>query len=200
MQSVRSRTSSSEYEISTPNCSMSRGINVAGPQTMTFAPSLVSPQIFDRADPTVPNVSDQRYRQSLQHSTMLADREDIQQRLRRMLVRAVARVKDWRIEMAGQQMRRTGCTVPDDNLIDAHRFDVAGRVNECFTLRQAAATGREVNSVGAQALGGQIEAGAGPRRRFKEQIGDDCALERPQFRLALLGQFPEARGPDPEST
>ena len=79
--------------------------SVRGAATRTRAPSLVSAQMFERAT--------RLWRMSPQIATsspamralVRADRRAVEQRLRRVLVRAVARVDDRRAEAAGQHVR-----------------------------------------------------------------------------------------------
>ena len=58
---------------------------------------------------------------------VLADGEGVEQRLRRVLVHAVAGVDDRRPADARQQVRRAGRAVPHDDHVGRHRLEVAGR-------------------------------------------------------------------------
>ncbi len=84
---------------------MSGGTSVGGPQTMTLAPSLVRPWMLLRAtrlwamSPTRPTV------RPFELAAALADGEDVEQALRRMLVGAVAGVDDAALEVLGEQVR-----------------------------------------------------------------------------------------------
>ena len=74
------------------------------------------------------------------------------------------------------------CGAPGDGVahhhhVDAHRLDVLGRVDERLALADAGAARREVDGVGAEALGGEAEAGPRARGRLEEEVDDDLALE-----------------------
>src|SRR5207244_12623585 len=63
------------------------------------------------------------------------------------------------------------------DLVDAEGLDGPGRVDERLALADAGAGGGEVDDVGAEAAGGQAEAGARPRGRLEEEVDDHLALE-----------------------
>ena len=90
----------------------------------------------------------------------LADGEDVEQALRRVLVGAVAGVDDANVrqQVLRQQVRRAGRRVPHDHHVDAHRLDVLGGVDERLALGGAGAAGGEVERVGAEPPRGQAEA------------------------------------------
>ncbi len=77
--------------------------NVAGPQTITWAPSFLRPQMFDRALCASGQYPPPRHGQPGQRAAFLAYREDIQQTLRGMLVRTIARVEHATVLMPSQQ-------------------------------------------------------------------------------------------------
>src|SRR5262249_49043419 len=58
----------------------------------------------------------------------------------------------------------------------------------------AGAGAGEVDGVGAEAPGGQAEAGARPGGRLEEEIDDDLALEVVAFAVALFTHFDELFG------
>ena len=157
---------------------MLSGTRVGGPQRITRAPSLVRPQMFERAtrewlmSPTRPTV-----RPSIRP---LARRIVIRSSRpwRRVLVGAVAGVDDRGADVLGQQVRRAGGRVADDHDVGPHRLDVLGRVDERLALGEARDAGGEVLGVGREPLGRQAEAGPGPRRVLEEEVEDDPALER----------------------
>ena len=90
------------------------------------------------------------------------------------------------LQMLRQQVRRPGHGVAHDHDVDAHRLDVLGRVDERLALADAGAAGGEIDGVGAEAPGGQAEAGARARGRLEEQVDDDLALEIGAFPLSRL--------------
>ena len=74
------------------------------------------------------------------------------------------------VDGAGEQVRRAGGAVADDDDVDAHGFDVAGGVAEGFALGDAAGGDGEVDDVGGEALGGEGEGGFGAGGVFKEEV------------------------------
>ena len=62
--------------------------------------------------------------QALDALLVLANREGVEQRLRRMLVHAVARVDDARPAQARQQVARARRRVAQDDHVRRHRLDV----------------------------------------------------------------------------
>ena len=106
-----------------------------GPHTPTSAPIFVSPQMFDRATrecSTSPTMQTLRPSSSLE---VIAQREHVEQTLRRMLVRAVAGVDDVRLDALGEELRRARRAVANDDHVDAHRLEIARRVDERLALR-----------------------------------------------------------------
>jgi hypothetical protein len=107
----------------------------------------------------------------------LADGVEIEQALRRVLVRAVAGVDDAALEAARQHLGGAGGGVADDEDVDAHRLDRAGGVDEGFALAGGAAFFAEIDDVGAKPRSGQGEAEAGAGAVFEEGVDDDAAAQ-----------------------
>ena len=103
--SAPSSASSKSVVASTPISSIRGGSSVGGPQTMTCAPIFVSSQMFERTTRECAMSPDDRDAQALEPPEALADRQRVEQRLRRVLVRAVARVDDARLEVAREEVR-----------------------------------------------------------------------------------------------
>ena len=125
---------------------------------------------------------------------MVENRARIEQRLRRMFVRAVAGVDDRRREMPREKVRRAGRRMAHHDRVGPHRDQRVQRVDERFAFRHAGALRRDRDGIRAEAFGGDLEADARARRRFKEQVhhhaSAQCieALERFVFeRLEKLG-------------
>jgi len=136
-------------------------------------------------DAAVSDVADEGDGLSFQRPAPFADGEDVEQCLRGMFVGAVARVEHADVQMFRQQMRCTGCAMSHDNLRDAHRLDVASRIDKRLAFHQAAAGRGEVDGVGTEPFGSQTETGAGSRGRLEEQVGDDRAGECGEFVFAF---------------
>ena len=96
------------YETSQPIASIPRGISGGGPTSVTFAPISANAWMFERATRewrTSPTIATCR---PSMPAELLADRVEVEQRLRRVLVLAVARVDDVRVACT----RATSCGAP----------------------------------------------------------------------------------------
>ena len=86
----------------------------------------------------------------LEAAEALANREGVEERLRRMLVRAVAGVDDRGRQPLGEHLRRAGMLVADDDHVRAHRHQVLGGVDERFALSRRDEPEAEKLSVSAE--------------------------------------------------
>ncbi len=146
-------------------------------------------------DSAVSDVAHQAHRQPLQPALDSPDREDIEQALSRVLVGPVAGIDDAAAKVLGQKMRRPGHGVPHHHDIDAHGLDVLGGVDEALAFADARSAGREIDGVGAQALGRKVEARPRARRRLEEEVDDHLALEIGQFLAPPLAHLDEFFSP-----
>ena len=109
------------YATLQPSDSIPRGISVGGPQTVTSAPSFVKARMFERAtrecmtSPTIQIV------QPVERAEPLAQRVDVEQRLRGVLVLAVAGVDDRGVDPAGDERGRADVRRADDDQVRAGR-------------------------------------------------------------------------------
>ena len=78
--------------------------------------------------------------QPLERSEVIAQREHVEQPLRRMLVRAVARVDDVRLDAVGEKLRRARCAVTDHDHVDPHRLEIARGIDERLALARSSRT------------------------------------------------------------
>ena len=106
----------------------------------------------------------------------------VEQGLRRVLVPAVAGVDDAGGRPAGDHLRRAARSVAHDERVDAHRGDRLDGVAQALALVDAARRDREVHRVGAEPLGGGVEARARARRVLEEQADDVLAAQRRHLR------------------
>ena len=121
-------------EMVTPSFSKSRGTSVPGPTSVTFAPSLVSPKIFERATRLKrmsPIIATCR---SGDRAFLFANGVKIEQRLGRMFVRAVAGVDHAGFQPLGQKLRRAGGSMAQDNDVGMVRFKDLWRCPLAFRL------------------------------------------------------------------
>ena len=155
--SAHSIASSTRVNTVTPNSSIAFGSSERGPQTPTSAPIFLSPQMFERA---TRECSTSPTMQTLMPSScpeVVAQREHVEQPLRRMLVRAVAGVDDVRLDALGEELRRARRAVADHDHVDPHRLEIARRVDERLALRHARPRCRDVHRVGREALFSELE-------------------------------------------
>ena len=84
------------------------------------------------------DVPDKGHGQPVKSSAVLADREQVKQCLRRVLVHPVSSVDDSRFQTFCEEMRSSRSPVPNDDQVDAHRLDVACGIDEGLALGQTA--------------------------------------------------------------
>ena len=132
------------------------------------------------------DVADDRDLQSFDSSFVFTNRERVEQRLRRMLVRAVAGVDDRRRTHAREMLRRAGHRMTNDDAIGRHRFEVSRGVEQSLAFGDAGGRDADVHGVGRQAFGGDFERSSRSGRRFEEEIDDGAPAEcRDFFDLAF---------------
>ena len=73
-------------------------------------------------------------RKPFQRCAAIQNRARVEQRLRRMLMRAVAGIDDRRFQMPLQKVRRAGCRVAHDDRVRPHRRQRVQRVDQRFAL------------------------------------------------------------------
>src|SRR5207245_10120759 len=98
--------------------------------------------------PTMQKVPDDRNRQPGGLALALADRQEVEQRLGRMLMGAVTSVNHRAFDEAGQQMRRAGRGMADDDSGRPHGNEVTGGIEQGFTLSYTAGRSGDVDGVG----------------------------------------------------
>src|SRR3712207_4044587 len=99
-------------------------------------------------------------------------RVDVEQRLRRVLVLAVAGVDDRRAAPAGDEVGAARPRRADDDRVGLVGVEREDGVLERLALLDARPARGEVHDVGAQALGGELEARARPRGDLVEEVED----------------------------
>ena len=135
----------------------------------------------------VQDVAENRDVPAFELALAIADGERIEQRLRGMLVRAVAGVQHRNFEALGDEFGRAGGSVADHDAVGAHGFERANRIDQRFALFQAGGFRLEGHRIGAEARRGGGEADARARGRLEESDGDRLAAKSGQFfqRMAL---------------
>ena len=103
-------------------------------------------------DARVQDVADDRDLQTFDSSFVFTNRERVEQRLRRMLVRAVAGVDDRRRTHAREMLRRAGHRMTNDDAIGRHRFEVARGVQQSLAFGDAGGRDADVDGVADRRL------------------------------------------------
>ena len=112
-----------------------------------------------------------------------ADGERVEQRLGRMLVRAVAGIDDRALDLLRQQRHRAGGVMADDEQVRPHGVQRHRRVDQRLALLHRRGGDRHVHDVGAEPLAGELEGGLRAGRGLEEEVDLRAAAER---RLLLL--------------
>ena len=103
------------------------------------------------------NIADDGDIEAFDFSEFLADGEDVEKALGRMLVRAVAGVDDAGVEPLGEELRGTRGAVSEDDDVGAEGLEIEGGVLERFAFLQAGGRGGDVHHIGAETHGGDLE-------------------------------------------
>jgi hypothetical protein len=128
-------------------------------------------------DPTVQDIAHDRDVLARKVAEVAPHGERIEQRLRRMLVHAVAGVDDGALRpfQVRQPVGGSAGVVPDHDRVGAHGLQCQRRVLEALALGHAGALGGEVDDVGTEPLGRRLERDAGPGGVLEEQVDDGPA-------------------------
>ncbi len=162
---------------------MPAGSRVEGATTRTRAPMAPSSRMFDRATREWAMSPQIATDQAAQTALVAADGQGVEQRLRRVLVRAVAGIDDGALHLLREQRHGAGGVMADDQEVRPHGVQRHGGVDERLALLHRRGGDRHVHDVGAEPLAGQLEGGLRPRRRFEEEVDLRAAAQR---RLLLL--------------
>ena len=129
----------------------------------------------------VQHVADDRDRDALETTERLLDREEVEQRLRRMLMLAVAGVDHVRPGRARDDLRGADVRMADDDHVGLVLRQRERRVSQRLSLVDRRSACAERHRVGGKALGGELEARERARRRLVEEVQDEPATERRQL-------------------
>jgi len=105
----------------------------------------------------VEHVADDAHLDSLELAEIVAQRQEVEQPLRRMLVRAVSRVDHVRVDSLGEELRGARRAVADHDHVDAQASRFPRRVDERLPLRNARAGGRHVHGVRRETFFSKLE-------------------------------------------
>ncbi len=145
-------------------------------------------------DAAVQDVADDRDMQPFEPAELLLQRVEVEQRLRRMLVRPVARVDDVCTGDVRDELRRADVRVADDD----HVRVVGSERERCVLQRLALVDGRarglQRHRVGREPLRSELEARRRARRGLVEEIHDEAALQRRQLLQLAIERRGERAG------
>jgi hypothetical protein len=175
--SAHSMASSMRLNTCTPRSPDLTGQQRARPAHADLGAQLRQPPDVGARHPRVQHVADDAHAQAVDAAAVVADGEQVQQRLRGMLVPTVACVDDVGGDPLRQEPRRARGRVADHDHVDAHGLQVARRVHQRLALGHAGARGRDVHRVRRQALLGELEGDARPGGRLEEEVDDGLAAE-----------------------
>ena len=140
-------------------------------------------------DATVQNVSEDRDVQSVDTAFAIANRQRVEESLRRMLVRAVARIQHGNFEAPGNELGGARGSVANHDSVRAHGFERPDGVNQRFTFFQARRFGLEVHCVGAEARGSGGKADSCSGGWLEESKGDRLSAKRGEFLEGMTLEF-----------
>ena len=146
-------------------------------------------------DARVEDVADDRDRDAVEAPERLADREEVEQRLRRVLVLPVPGVDDVRAGRRGDELRRADVRMADDDHVGVVLRQRLRRVPQRLALVDRRAGGAERHRVRGEPLGGELEARERARRRLVEEVEDEPAAERRQLLHLAVERPRRVRGP-----
>ena len=118
------------------------------------------------------NVTYDRYAQAGKVFLVVPDREHIEQALRRMGVASVAGVDHVNLgcHVLCDEIGRTARGMAYHEHVRLHRRQICDRVEHRLTFGRRGDIDREVEHVGRQSLGGDLEGRARPRGRLEEEV------------------------------
>mmetsp|Transcript_11326 Transcript_11326/g.21954 ORF Transcript_11326/g.21954 Transcript_11326/m.21954 type:complete len:258 (+) Transcript_11326:503-1276(+) len=145
----------------------------------------------------VHDVADDGHRQVAEVLLEVPDRVHVQQALGRVGMAAVAGVDHVHMRRAvlGDQVGRAALAVTHDEHVGMHRAEVGHRVEQGLALGGGAARDVEVDDVSRQALGRDLEGGAGAGAVLEEQVEHALAAQqRHLLDLAVVDRQEAAGG------
>src|SRR5260370_24049838 len=117
------------------------------------------------------------------------DRQRVQQTLRRMLVRAIARVHHRNIKMPGHIIRGSRRRMPHHQAVRLHGVQIECGVQQRLAFLDAGSLGLQVHSVGAEPRRGRSKADARARGVLEKRQCHRLSAQRRQFFQWMLLDF-----------
>jgi hypothetical protein len=145
------------------------------------------------ADAAVQQVTDDRDGEPGDLAAPLANRQQVEERLRRVLVAAVAGVDDRTRRVPREQLWRARHRMAEHDRVGPHRLEVPGGVDERLALARARAAARDVDRIGREPLGRDLERRPRARAALVEQVDDGLAPQRRHLLDVALRDLLERR-------
>ena len=123
-------------------------------------------------DAAVQHVAADRDGEAFDAAQAAADGERVEQRLRRMLVAPVTRVKHRAVDLVGDQLDRPRAAMPDHHRVGAHRVQRHRGVDQRFALFDARLRGVHIDDVCPEAFSRDLERQERTRRIFEKGVDD----------------------------
>ncbi len=120
------------------------------------------------------NVAADGHDQPLDAALVAADGKRIEQRLGRMLVRAVAGIDHRTVDLLGQEFDRAGGVMAHHDDVRVHGVERDRGVDQRLALAHGGGADRHVHDVGAEPFARELEGGLGAGRDLEEQV-DECS-------------------------
>src|ERR1700682_6409648 len=127
--------------------------------------------------------------QAFQSPAAVADRQRVEERLRGVLVRPIARVDHREREMARGQVGRGRGTMSYYDTIRLHRIERAHRVEQRFAFLQAGGLGLKIHLIGSEPRRGRGGTDSRARRRLEKCQRDGFSAQRGEFFQRMVLNF-----------
>jgi hypothetical protein len=152
-----------------------------------FSPFFPEQERIRARDAGMRDVPADRDDEPFEATLALLHHERVEQRLGRMLVRAVTGVDDAGVlEALGEERRRTGARMAHDDRVGPHGLDVLGGVEERLALGDARERRAHVDDIGTESLRGDLEGGTRARGGLEEEVHHGAPGEDRRLLLALV--------------
>jgi hypothetical protein len=131
-------------------------------------------------DAGVQHVADDGYAQVVEGALVVAQGEHVEQALGRVRAAAIAGVDDVdvRRDVAGDEVAGAGGGVAHDEHVGLHGRQVGHGIEQGFALALRRGVDVQVDHVGGQPLGGDLEGGAGAGGVLEEDVEDGLAAQQ----------------------
>ena len=120
--------------------------------------------------PRMRHIAANRHDQAGKLTLTAANGEGIEQGLRRVFMRAIARVDHRTVDLLGEQLDRPGVVMADDEGIEVHGIQRHRRIDQRFAFTDRGSRRLHVDHIGPQPLGGQFKARPRAGGGFKKQV------------------------------